>query len=78
MRTRAEDKSAALIVGNLHPSETMDDIRLNVPPAFPMSRRNIEEISFGFPATDPIDIDSEEFGPLVLPPLSVRIFRLHK
>ena len=76
LRVSAEDKSAALVIANLHPGETLNDLRVNLPPAFAKSHTHITEIPLGFPAADSVSIESDSVGPLVLPPLSVRIFRL--
>ena len=77
LRTSAEDKSAALLVANLHPTETMDDLRVDLPPAIAKSHPRSTEIPLGFFTLPPIAIESDA-APLTLPPLSVRIFRLHE
>ena len=75
---RTDGKSAALLVANLHPTETMDDLRVDLPPAIAKSHPRSTEIPLGFFTPTPIASGSDAIASLTLPPLSVRIFRLHE
>ena len=76
LRVSEDKKSAALIVANLHPGETMKDIRVNLPPELAKPLRRITE--FGTSGTDAVQLETDGVAPIALPPLSVRIFRLHE
>ena len=76
LRTSAADKSAALLIANLHPAETLGGIRVELPPGFAKSHPHLTEIPLGLPAADSVALEGDALAPLALPPLSVRLFRL--
>ncbi len=76
LRVSTQDKSAALIVANLHPGEAMNDVQVNLPPGFATDAARLAEIPLGFPAMEPAVVNSGVVGPIALPPLSARILRI--
>lgn len=79
LRLSREDKTAVLVVANLHPSETMKDVTIDLPPNVPQrigaSALIAEEIPLGFPASK-ITLADDKAGPITMPPLSARLIRL--
>ncbi len=76
LRASEDKKSAALIVANLHPSEAMNDVRVNLPVGFATDGARLVEIPLGFPAADSLAVEAGVVGPLALPPLSARLLRI--
>ncbi len=74
LRVSREDKTAALVIANLHPSETLRNIEVKLPVDL-AQRIGAEQFSAAeLPLGAPAATSAPDFTKLELPPLSARIF----
>ena len=81
LRVSPEDRAAVLVVANLHPTETLREVRITLPPDL-AQRLGVNpplqaaEIPLGFPESAHPATGSDPIAALTLPPLSARFLRL--
>ena len=78
LRVSEPDKAGALIVANLHPTETINGVEVHLPPGFPTDGARLSEIALGIAPAEVAAVASGVVGPLTMPPLSARIVRFLK